>query len=69
MQPAEVLADDDCASALDDLWRPVDCYTRLQKNGAYLGDGWFRFGKDFAALESYNVGLGRVSQRMDLDQW
>lgn len=59
----------DIVYTVDELWRPVDCYTRLQKNGAYLGDGWFRFGKDFAAFEGYNVGLGRVSQCMDLDQW
>lgn len=56
----------DVVYTVDDRWRPVDCYTRLQKNGAYLGDGWFRFGDDFAACEGFNVTTGRISQRLQL---
>lgn len=56
----------DIVYTVDDQWRPVDCYTRLQKNGAYLGDGWFRFGENFASFEGYNIGTGRISQHMDL---
>lgn len=56
----------DIVYTIDECWRPVDCYTRLQKDGLYLGDGWFRFGDDFASFEGNNIQTGRVSQHLKL---
>ena len=58
----------DIVYTVDERWRPVDCYTRLQKDGVYFGDGWFRFTDTGAAFEGYNTGLGRVSQHIALNQ-
>lgn len=56
----------DIVYTVDDRWRPVDCYTRLQKNGAYFGDGWFKFGDDVSTFEGDNIATGRVSQSVNV---
>ena len=58
----------DVTYTVDRDFKPVDGYVRLQRNGTYLGAGWFRITDGLAECESYNVLDGRVSQRFQLDE-
>jgi hypothetical protein len=53
----------DTTIALDADWYLLDCFTRLYRNGQFLGSGWFRFTDGLAEAEVYTAELGRVSQR------
>lgn len=56
----------DIVYSVDATWRPVDAYVRLMRAGRLLGTGWYRFDENGAELESWNAGLGRISQRVQL---
>lgn len=58
----------DIVYSVDAAWRPIDAYVRLIKNGSLLGTGWYRFADDVVELESWNRGLGRISQRIQRTQ-
>jgi hypothetical protein len=58
----------DIVYSVDKHWRPIDSYVRLLKNGSLLGTGWYRFDKNIAELEAWNVQLGRISQYFQLDR-
>lgn len=53
----------DTTVSLDADWMPLDCYTRLHRDGKFLGGGWFRFAEGLAEAEIDTAELGRVSQR------
>lgn len=56
----------DAIYTLDRDWRPLDCLLRLQTDGRYEGNGWFRFEPDAAYCEGWNARGGRISQRVPL---
>ena len=55
----------DVTYTVDAQRRPLDCFIRLHRNGAFLGSAWFRFGPDFAECEAFGTEIGRLSQRFD----
>jgi len=52
----------DTTISLDSDYYPLDCYTRVQRSGSYLGSGWFRFNDRRAEAQVYAPEIGRVSQ-------
>jgi len=61
--PRSVLRD--VTYTVDAERRPLDCFVRVHRDGAFLGSAWFRFGHDFAECEAYGIEIGRLSQRFD----
>jgi hypothetical protein len=49
-------------------FRAQDGYIHMAQHGAFLGSGWFRFGKNVVTLEGMTATEGRISQRMDFDE-
>jgi hypothetical protein len=58
----------DIIYTVDKNKQPMDCHVRLTVGDAFMGSGWVRFGPDFIECESYGPTIGRVSQRVSLDQ-
>ncbi|MEM9288404.1 MAG: hypothetical protein AAGA36_08705 [Pseudomonadota bacterium] len=58
----------DIVYSLDETGYPTDCHVRLTLDDTFLGSGWFRITKEFIECESISPDLGRVSQRVDLDE-
>jgi hypothetical protein len=58
----------DIIYSLDENRRPMDCHVRLTVGDAFMGSGWFRFGDGFVECESYGPTIGRLSQRVPLDE-
>jgi hypothetical protein len=58
----------DVIYSIDEARRPMDCLLRLTVGDRFMGSGFFRFGDGFAECESYGPGIGRVSQRVTLDE-
>jgi hypothetical protein len=48
--------------AMDKDWRPLDCFVRLHRSGAYFGSGWMRFAPDHVEGLLHNVEIGRIEQ-------
>lgn len=51
--------------AVDGAGRPEDCAVRLERDGVFLGSGWFRFSDGFAECESFSPEHGRRSERVE----
>lgn len=51
--------------SLDGAWRPLDCYVRLMKDGAFLGVAWFRFSDHAIECEAFTADAGRISQNIE----
>lgn len=47
---------------------PLDCFVRLHQDGSFLGSGWARFSDTLAECEVFNDVIGRVSQRVELQE-
>lgn len=58
----------DIIHSLDADGKPLDCLLRITVGDVFMGAGFFRFGEGFIECESYGPGIGRVSQRVTLDQ-
>lgn len=58
----------DVIYTMDAARAPMDCHVRLTVGDRFCGSGWFRFGADFIECESYGPAIGRVSQRVALEQ-
>jgi len=54
----------DVTYSLDGNWRPLDCFVRLMKDGAFMGSAWFRFTDDAIECEADTAEAGRISQRI-----
>ena len=49
-------------------WQPIDAFIRLTVAGKFMGSGWFRFSDQLAECETFMADVGRVSQRLTLNQ-
>lgn len=58
----------DVVYSLDASGRPADCLLRLTVGDHFMGSGWFRFTPTQVECESYGPSMGRVSQRVALDE-
>jgi len=43
----------DTTISMDADWFPLDCFTRLHRDGKFLGGGWFRFEDNLAEGEVF----------------
>lgn len=57
----------DVVYTVDEAWRPIEAFVRVELLGECLGSGWFRFDQNSAKCEGYAGELGRISQQMTLD--
>lgn len=58
----------DVTYTVDDEFKPVEGYVRLQENGAFLGAGWFHVTDKLAECHGYNLRDGQIHQRFELDK-
>lgn len=58
----------DVIYSIDSAGRPADCLLRLTVGDRFMGSGWIRFTEDGAECESYGPSIGRVSQRVVIEQ-
>jgi hypothetical protein len=58
----------DIVYSLDEHGAPMDCHVRVTVGDQFMGSGWFRFSRAAVECESFSPDLGRVSQRVPLDE-
>ena len=58
----------DVTYTTDENYLPLDCFNRLHRDGKFLGTGWIRITDTYAECEVFNTELGRVRQKMPLEQ-
>ena len=56
----------DSVISVEPDFHPRDAYVRIMRDGALTGTGWFLFGDEEAACESWNADNGRISQRLPI---
>jgi hypothetical protein len=58
----------DVTYTLDEQYRPLDCFVRLQQSGQHLGTGWFRFDEHQAVGTVRHSVNGDIHQQFSLDR-
>ena len=50
-------------------WQPIDSYVRLTVKNKFMGAAWFLFDENEVTCEAFTENEGRVSQRVQVQEW